>query len=223
MGSNPTPGTLTDRFGVEWRPIVNGQAEIAGVSDELLGVFSKRSADIDVALTEKLDEFRLREGREPSPVGASSAGPVKHRLTHGPAVRSRRRRSDDTVAHRSSRGRMERRPARQSHPPGGAPSEVQTDGLTGADIRRRRVRYTFVVGPASMGRAGGRGPRPWAYDACHWCRLLVGTDGGLRFWIPTCLMTLQSCTARSVVLTLERCVGARLSVVVPVRVESDRR
>ena len=27
---------LTHRFGVEWRPIVNGQAEIAGVPDELL-------------------------------------------------------------------------------------------------------------------------------------------------------------------------------------------
>ena len=38
---------LTHRFGVEWRPIVNGQAEIAGVPDELLAVFSKRSADID--------------------------------------------------------------------------------------------------------------------------------------------------------------------------------
>ena len=36
---------LTHRFGVEWRPIVTGQAEIAGVPDELLAVFSKRSAD----------------------------------------------------------------------------------------------------------------------------------------------------------------------------------
>ena len=57
---------LTHRFGVEWGPIVNGQAEIAGVPDELLDVFSKRSADIDVALAAKLDEFRQREGREPS-------------------------------------------------------------------------------------------------------------------------------------------------------------
>jgi conjugative relaxase-like TrwC/TraI family protein len=57
---------LTNRFGVERRPIVNGQAEIAGVPDELLGVFSKRSADIDAALTDKLDDFRHREGREPS-------------------------------------------------------------------------------------------------------------------------------------------------------------
>jgi conjugative relaxase-like TrwC/TraI family protein len=57
---------LTHRFGVEWGPIVNGQAEIAGVPDKLLDVFSKRSAAISVAMTAKLDEFRQREGREPS-------------------------------------------------------------------------------------------------------------------------------------------------------------
>ena len=57
---------LTHRFGVEWGPIVNGQAEIAGVPDELLDVFSKRSAAIGVAMVAKLDEFRQREGREPS-------------------------------------------------------------------------------------------------------------------------------------------------------------
>ena len=57
---------LTHRFGVEWRPIVNGQAEIAGVPNELIAVFSKRSGDIDVALAAKVDEFRHRQGREPS-------------------------------------------------------------------------------------------------------------------------------------------------------------
>ena len=57
---------LTHRFGVEWRPIVNGQAEIAGVPNELIAVFSKRSGDIDVALAAKVDDFRRRQGREPS-------------------------------------------------------------------------------------------------------------------------------------------------------------
>src|SRR5829696_4567531 len=57
---------LTHRLGAEWRPIVNGQAEIAGIADELLAVFSKRSVDIDAALADKLDDFRHREGREPS-------------------------------------------------------------------------------------------------------------------------------------------------------------
>ncbi|MGI9028584.1 MAG: MobF family relaxase [Ilumatobacteraceae bacterium] len=57
---------LTRSLGVDWRPIVNGQAEIAGVPDELLAVFSKRTADIDEALADKLDDFRQREGREAS-------------------------------------------------------------------------------------------------------------------------------------------------------------
>jgi conjugative relaxase-like TrwC/TraI family protein len=57
---------LTHRLGVDWRPIVTGQAEIAGVPDELLAVFSKRTAAIDGALADKLDDFRRREGREAS-------------------------------------------------------------------------------------------------------------------------------------------------------------
>ena len=57
---------LTHRFGVAWGPIVNGQAEIAGIPKELLSVFSKRAAAIDVAVAAKLDDFRDRHGYEPS-------------------------------------------------------------------------------------------------------------------------------------------------------------
>ena len=57
---------LTNTLGVAWEPIVNGQAEIAGVPDELLERFSKRTADIEQALGVKLAEFRQREGRDPS-------------------------------------------------------------------------------------------------------------------------------------------------------------
>jgi conjugative relaxase-like TrwC/TraI family protein len=57
---------LTAALGVEWRPIVNGQADIAGVPDELLAVFSKRTAIIEHAMAVKLGEFRAREQREPS-------------------------------------------------------------------------------------------------------------------------------------------------------------
>jgi hypothetical protein len=57
---------LTHRFGVAWGPIVNGQAEIAGIPKELLSVFSKRSADIDVAFAAKTDEFRERHTCEPT-------------------------------------------------------------------------------------------------------------------------------------------------------------
>ncbi len=58
---------LTHLLGVEWGPIVKGQAEIAGVPKDLLAVFSKRAAAIDDAMVVKLDDFRDREGREPSP------------------------------------------------------------------------------------------------------------------------------------------------------------
>jgi conjugative relaxase-like TrwC/TraI family protein len=59
---------LTARFGVDWHPIVTGQAEITGVPRDLLRAFSKRSADIDHALTVKVAEFRQREGRDPERV-----------------------------------------------------------------------------------------------------------------------------------------------------------
>ena len=59
---------LTHRFGVEWRPIVNGQAEIAGVPDELIAVFSKRSGDIDARAR--------RQGRRVPPPSGSRAVPV---------------------------------------------------------------------------------------------------------------------------------------------------
>ncbi len=57
---------LVDRLGVAWGPIVNGQAEIAGLSDELLETFSKRSSQVDAALTVKLEVFCDREGRDPT-------------------------------------------------------------------------------------------------------------------------------------------------------------
>ena len=57
---------LTARFGVDWHPIVNGQAEIFGAPRELLRGFSKRSAVIDRALAVKVAEFVGREGRDPS-------------------------------------------------------------------------------------------------------------------------------------------------------------
>jgi conjugative relaxase-like TrwC/TraI family protein len=57
---------LTHRYGVAWGSIVNGQAELAGLPPELLGVFSKRTAEVDGALTAALTGFREREGRDPT-------------------------------------------------------------------------------------------------------------------------------------------------------------
>jgi conjugative relaxase-like TrwC/TraI family protein len=57
---------LTHRYGVAWEPIINGQAEIAGLPRELLDVFSKRAGQVDDALAVKVGEFRRREGRDPT-------------------------------------------------------------------------------------------------------------------------------------------------------------
>jgi conjugative relaxase-like TrwC/TraI family protein len=57
---------LTHRYGVAWGPIENGQAEIAGITRELLDAFSKRTTQVDAALDAKVREFRDRQGRDPS-------------------------------------------------------------------------------------------------------------------------------------------------------------
>ena len=57
---------LTHRYGITWGPIVNGQAEITGIPPELLEVFSKRTAQVDAALADTIEQFRTREGRDPT-------------------------------------------------------------------------------------------------------------------------------------------------------------
>jgi conjugative relaxase-like TrwC/TraI family protein len=57
---------LTHRYGVAWEQIVNGQAEIAAVPRELVEVFSKRASQVETELAAKIDEFREREGRDPT-------------------------------------------------------------------------------------------------------------------------------------------------------------
>jgi conjugative relaxase-like TrwC/TraI family protein len=57
---------LTHRYGVAWGPIVNGQAELEGMPQGLVEVFSKRAAQVDEALAEKVAEFRERQGRDPT-------------------------------------------------------------------------------------------------------------------------------------------------------------
>lgn len=57
---------LTARYGVAFDPIVNGQAEIAGVPTELLHQFSKRAHDIAIEMDHRVAEFIERTGHEPS-------------------------------------------------------------------------------------------------------------------------------------------------------------
>jgi len=57
---------LAHRYGVAWEPIVNGQAEIAGVPPELLAAFSKRTAQVEALLERRVEAFQEREGRHPT-------------------------------------------------------------------------------------------------------------------------------------------------------------
>jgi len=57
---------VTHRYGVVFDPIVNGQAEIAGLPSELLDQFSKRAREIGSEMNDKLADFHNREGRDPS-------------------------------------------------------------------------------------------------------------------------------------------------------------
>lgn len=57
---------LTHRYGIAWGPIVDGQAEIAGMPKGLLDVFSKRTRQVDELLAIRLMGFRETEGRDPT-------------------------------------------------------------------------------------------------------------------------------------------------------------
>jgi hypothetical protein len=57
---------LSHRYGVAWGPIVHGQAELAGMPQELLDVFSKRAAQVDDAVAAKIADFWERQGRDPT-------------------------------------------------------------------------------------------------------------------------------------------------------------
>jgi len=80
---------LTARYGVVFGELVNGQAEIAGVPEELLERFSKRSVQVERAFQVKLAEFYTREGRDPTPkergaLGREAAGDTRpHKTGHG--------------------------------------------------------------------------------------------------------------------------------------------
>jgi len=87
---------LTHRYGVAWGPIEKGQAEIDGVPDELLEVFSKRAAQVE-ALHEVLTEaFLEREGRDPTRREAAA-------IEREAAVESRRRKSGLPLADAQTR------------------------------------------------------------------------------------------------------------------------
>ncbi len=68
------------RYGLRFDPIVNGQAEIAGVPTELLDQFSKRAREIEAEMGDKLADFAQREGRDPTDFeyAANTRSPTAH-------------------------------------------------------------------------------------------------------------------------------------------------
>jgi len=57
---------LTRRLGVEWETLEHGIAEIAGISQEVLVEFSRRTIDVQRRLEVKLQRFRAKREREPT-------------------------------------------------------------------------------------------------------------------------------------------------------------
>ena len=148
---------LTHRFGVGWEPIVNGQAEIAGVPRELLAVFSKRSVEIDEALTDKVEEFIDRGGRDADPLRARRVGagggqghPRHKKSGHGVADLATRWRTEAEAVGwtggAADRGDRDGRPRRGGT--AGARGDRRARWSTTCRRRRRRG-----VGPMCCGRS----------------------------------------------------------------------
>jgi len=125
---------LTHRYGVAWGPIENGQAEIAGTPRELLDAFSKRTAQVDALLTEKLREFHEREGRDPSrweraALTREAAQDTRGAKSHASAAELSGRWSDEATALGWTPARLEaafRSAAREASSP--------TRAITTADV-----------------------------------------------------------------------------------------
>ena len=103
---------LSHRYGVAWGPIVNGQAELAGMPHELLDVFSKRSSQVDDALAVKVTEFQGRQGRDPTAWERAA-------LTREAAADTRAHKTD--VGARLDGRHQEMAPTADQGPFGGAP------------------------------------------------------------------------------------------------------
>ncbi len=91
---------LTDRFGVAWGPIVHGQAEIAGVPDELL--------DGSPSAATAIEPRHGRQARRVPPAGR--AGPVRFEhaaLEREASADTRSRKSGNGVADLTTRWQTE--------------------------------------------------------------------------------------------------------------------
>jgi conjugative relaxase-like TrwC/TraI family protein len=93
---------LTNRFGVTFGDIVNGQAEIEGVPEALLDQFSKRTIEVNQAVADKLVDFWEREGRDPTSIERAA-------IRRESAADTRRHKTGDGVPDLRTRWRTEAR------------------------------------------------------------------------------------------------------------------
>ena len=91
---------LTNRFGVTFGDIVNGQAEIEGVPEALLDRFSKRTIEVEQAVADKLVDFWEREGRDPTSIERAA-------IRRESAADTRRHKTGDGVPDLRTRWRAE--------------------------------------------------------------------------------------------------------------------
>ena len=91
---------LTNRFGVTFGDIVNGQAEIEGVPEALLDRFSKRTIEVEQAVADKLVDFWEREGRDPTSIERAA-------IRRESAADTRRHKTGDRVPDLRTRWRAE--------------------------------------------------------------------------------------------------------------------
>ena len=142
---------LTHRVGVDWAPIVNGQAEVAGAPAGLLAVFSKRTEQVDQAVAGMVVEFRTREGRDPTRWERAA-------LTRQAAV--------DTRNHKSGTGvtDLQTRWVNEAIAAGYDPRQMVT-GLPAA-IAPPETSVSLAAVVEALSAAGRRGVAPMSCASC---------------------------------------------------------
>lgn len=115
---------LSYRFGFDWEPIVNGQAEIAGIPKDVLRTFSKRTIQMEDALQPKIDEFIEREARDPSEWEVA-------KMTREAVIDTRQKKSGAGVADLTTRW----------------VNEAHDLGWTGHELREEALRFAAGIGP----------------------------------------------------------------------------
>lgn len=163
---------MTRRFGVRWVPRADGRGfEIAGISPELMSVFSSRRAGIDAATLKLAAQFQTRYGRVPS---QRELGDLREQAN----LRTRAGKQDGAIDWDALRkdwaARVRPRQTRTTPGPHGSMSDARADTQGGADGAGAPAgQYLHSRGPRQASGPGAaphrRGPgRPSSPCVSHW-------------------------------------------------------